>query len=122
MCVSIRALSAVFGVVFILAGIAGYVPALTPDGNLLGYFEVDSMHNIVHLVSGAIALLAYYKSEYARLYFRIFGIIYGVVAVIGFANSGNLFLMHVNMADNWLHLVIALVALYIGFLYKRAAD
>ncbi len=118
---AIRVLSALFGIAFVLAGIAGFLPNFVTDGKLLGIFEVDSMHNMVHLLSGVIALLAASRSSYARLYFQIFGILYGIVAVVGFVRGGDLFMMHVNMADNILHLVIAVVALYIGFVFKKSA-
>ena len=52
---AVRVLSVIFGLAFLAAGIAGYVPSLVPGGNLFGYFEVDSMHNVVHILSGVIA-------------------------------------------------------------------
>ncbi|MEI9966231.1 MAG: DUF4383 domain-containing protein [Candidatus Moraniibacteriota bacterium] len=46
----------------------------------------------------------------------MFGIVYGLVAVLGFIlPSPILGLIEVNMADNLLHVVLALVFLYIGF-------
>src|SRR3712207_3919599 len=51
----------IFGVFFIIAGIGGFVPGLAPshgDGNMLfGIFMVGPVHNIIHLASGAAALL-----------------------------------------------------------------
>lgn len=117
---TLRMLSLLFGIGFLAAGILGFVPAVTPDGYLLGIFEVDSMHNLVHVVSGVIALIAASSVVYARWYFRIFGIIYALVTIAGFVLSGDLYLMHVNFADNILHLVIAVIALYLGFIYKSA--
>ncbi len=54
---------------------------------------------------------------YTRLYFKIFGIFYGLVAILGFFRH-DLYLMHVNTADNFLHVGIALVSLYLGFAAK----
>ena len=45
-----------FGVIFVLVGLAGYVPALTPDGKLLGVFAVNGAHNLVHVLTGVIAV------------------------------------------------------------------
>lgn len=115
---ALRSVALVFGIGFLAAGILGFVPAFTPGGNLLGYFEVDSMHNIVHIASGVIALFACSSAIYAKWYFRIFGILYGIAAIAGFVRAGDLYMMHVNMADNILHLVIAVIALYLGFVYK----
>lgn len=108
-----KAITIVFGIILIVVGILGFIPALTPDGKLLGYFQVDTIHNVVHLVTGVIALFA--AADYAKLYFKVFGFIYLIVAIAGFLLAGNLMLFHVNMADNILHLVIAAVALFLGF-------
>lgn len=114
----LRIMAILFGVAFIAAGIMGFFPMFMIDGNLLGLFEVNSMHNIIHISSGIVALLCSFHTQAARWYFIIFGIVYGLVAIIGFANSGNLFMMHVNMADNLLHTGIALISLWLGFIYK----
>ena len=65
-------------------GILGFVPQITPDGHLLGIFHVNTAHNLVHIVSGIIALMAGLAAEHtSRLYFRWFGVVYGLVALIG---------------------------------------
>jgi hypothetical protein len=114
----IRIMSAVFGVAFIGAGVAGYLPQFTTDGMLLGIFEVNSMHNMIHIASGVVALLAALNTRFARLYFQIFGLVYAATAVAGVLRNGDLFGMHVNMADNYLHAGISVISLYLGFLYK----
>lgn len=107
-----------FGFVLLAMGIMGFIPGLTPDDHLLGVFHVDPLHNLVHLGSGVVALWAGYTSRRAsRMYFQVFGIIYGLVAIMGFLAGDNdvLGLMANNTADNWLHVVIAGSALLIGF-------
>ena len=116
---SVRKLAVIFGVAFIAAGIAGFIPGLVTDGNLLlGIFEIDGMHNGVHLLSGIIALASATQFSYARLYFQVFGVIYTIVALLGFITDGNM-MMHMNMADNLLHLVIGIASLYIGFVLSK---
>jgi hypothetical protein len=115
---TLKVVFVIFGLGFVVAGIAGFVPSLVTDGNLFGILEVDWMHNLVHLVSGLLAFYVAFNLDYAKLYFKVFGVIYAVVTIVGFVNGGNVFLMHVNMADNFLHLVIAIVALYVGFIFK----
>ncbi|SRR5579883_2493052 len=114
----IRIIAVLFGIAFIGAGIAGFLPQFTVDGLLLNIFEVDSMHNIVHIVSGVIAIMAATSFKYAKLYFEIFGIIYLFVALLGFWRNGDLFMMHMNLADNILHVVIGVIAVYLGFSAK----
>lgn len=104
-----------FGIGFIFAGVAGFIPAASPDGYLFGIFEVNTMHNIVHLVSGVLAIMAATSLKWTKLYFLIFGVVYTLVAILGFARNGDLFMMHVNMADNFLHLGIGIVSIYLAY-------
>jgi hypothetical protein len=119
----------IFGVFFIIAGIGGFVPALAPshgDGSMLfGIFMVGPVHNIVHLASGAAALFcAFAGAGAARKYFQIFGVVYLLVALIGFVygNSPIMGVMEHNTADIGLHIVIAAAALYLGFVGGRDTD
>src|SRR5215218_4557289 len=99
-----------FGIVFLLVGILGFIPAVAPNQMLLGIFHVNAAHNVVHLLSGAVALGCGLASVAAsRLYFRIFGVVYGLVAILGFVqgNTNLLGLISNNMPDVWLHVAIA---------------
>ena len=113
-----------FGVVLLLAGLAGYVPALTPDGKLLGVFAVNGAHNIVHILTGVIALaIALASPANMANFFKVFGVVYALVAVLGFF-SGDQPLLGIiahNAADMWLHVLIAAVTLWIGFGMKEPA-
>lgn len=110
-----RFFAILFGIAFIFAGVAGFMPAFTTNGALLGIFEVDTMHNIVHIVSGVIAIMAATSFKLTRLYFLIFGIAYTITAIVGFARGGDLFIMQVNTADNFLHLGIGVISLFLGY-------
>lgn len=113
----VKPLAMVLGVVLTLVGIAGFFV----EGSLL-WFEVDPLHNIVHILSGVIGLVAASTSEgYARMYLIVFGIVYAVVAVLGFATGGVLGLLSVNDADNYLHAAIAVVCLVVGFGSQKSA-
>lgn len=113
----IRILAVLFGIVFIFIGVAGYgvMPQFVENGLLLGYFEVDTLHNLVHIVSGVIAIMAATSFKLSKLFFILFGLFYAVIAGIGFWHQGDLYVIHVNMADNYLHAGIAVIALLIGF-------
>jgi hypothetical protein len=108
----------IFGIVFLLVGVLGFVPGSTTGEMPLGIFHVNAVHNIVHVLSGAVALISGLMSTAAaRMYFRVFGIVYALVAILGFLIGNGLLLGLIsnNMADTWLHVVIALVALALGF-------
>jgi hypothetical protein len=115
----IKAAALLFGIVFLLIGILGFVPAVTPDnGMLLGIFHVNTAHNIVHLASGVVFLLCGMAGAGpSRTFFQIFGIIYAVVAVLGFYYGDNALLGIIsnNTADTWLHVVLTVVMLFLGF-------
>lgn len=114
----LRIIAVIFGIVMLAVGVLGFVPSLVPGGLLLGFFEVNVIHNLVHIATGLVALAAGQSDAYAKLFFQIFGIIYGIVTVLGFVLNGNLMLMHVNTLDNFLHLGITIIALYLGFIFK----
>lgn len=106
----------ILGIVLVLVGIAGFFV----NGTLL-VFQVDTVHNIVHLLSGVVAIGAASSSEsYSRMYLIVFGLVYGVVTLVGFLNGGDILgLFQVNDADNYLHAAIAVVSLGVGFGSKK---
>ena len=117
----VQKLAWVFGIVFAAIGVLGFVPGVTSaDGHLLGIFEVDALHNVIHLVTGLVFLAVAWKyNEYAKISFKVFGVVYGLVTVLGFISGGSVLgLISVNLADNVLHLLVAAVALYAGFMMK----
>lgn len=106
----------ILGIVLVLIGVAGFFV----DGTLI-VFQVDTIHNIVHILSGVIGIAAASSGEsYSRMYLIVFGLVYGVVTVIGFVNGGDILgLFQVNDADNYLHAAIAVVSLGVGFGSKK---
>lgn len=112
-----------FGIVFLAVGILGFVPGVTTTGAdgmpmLLGIFMVNTAHSCVYIASGVIFLLAAMSGAgAARLWFQIFGLVYAVVAVLGFMTPNGLLLGLIsnNPADTWLHVVLAVAMLAIGF-------
>lgn len=106
----------VFGFLFLVVGVLGFIPAATPDGHLFGIFHVNVLHNLIHVVTGVVALLAatYGKS---KLFFQVFGVVYLVVALLGFyfGNAPIFGLVANNFADTVLHLVTGAFAAFVGF-------
>ncbi len=108
----VKPLTGILGIVLLLVGIAGFfVPGM------LLFFEVDTVHNVVHIASGLVGLFAFNSSQSSsRLFLIVFGLVYGVVTVVGFAMGGDILgLFHVNDADNYLHLAISAACLVVGF-------
>lgn len=122
---AIRLIATVFGAVYVLVGLAGFVPALvtgsappdmpSADGNLLGIFPINMVHNLVHIVIGAALLYGATQTPRAIAVSRIVGIVYLVVALAGVVLPDFFGLMPIGGADIFLHLVTAAILLYIGF-------
>lgn len=114
-------LAKVFGAVFIIVGILGFIPPVAPNEMLLGIFHVNAAHNLVHILSGVAALALSSSVQGSRLFFRVFGIVYGLVAILGFMipHGHILGLISNNPADTWLHVAIASASIFLGFFYKE---
>jgi hypothetical protein len=110
-----KTLSKVFGVVFLVIGVLGFF-----NDPLLGLFEVDTVHNIAHIVLGLVLLAAPGVGA-----LRGVAVVYLVLAVLGFLmvdGDGELLgLVHVNAADNWLHLVLAVLLFGASFAHADSA-
>ena len=117
-------LSLLFGAVFLLIGILGFVPGVTNDQNLLlGIFQVGPLQNLIHILSGVAALVAATSEAYGKLYFKIFGVVYTIVAIVGIVQGDTVLgLFAVNAAENILHVVLAVVFLAVGFGLPAGGD
>ena len=119
----VKTLGMLFGIVFLAVGILGFVPGISasgPDGMpmLLGIFMVNTAHSIVHIASGTVFLIASMSGAgAARLWFQLFGIVYAIVAVLGFRTPNGMLLGVIsnNPADTYLHVGLAVAMLLIGF-------
>lgn len=112
----VKSITWILGIVLLLVGILGFV-----NNPILGIFQVDTIHNAIHILSGIVALIAVSSSEsYARLYLIVFGIVYALVTILGFMSGTDVLgLFVVNQADNYLHAAIAVVCLGVGFSAKK---
>lgn len=100
----------IFGVVFLLIGLLGFM-----QDPILGIFEVDGLHNGIHLISGILAFAFAFMNEGPRKSFaKIFAIVYALVAILGFV-SNSVLGMEMNTADNFLHILLAIGFAYIGW-------
>lgn len=119
----------VLGVVYLAVGVLGFF--LTGfegfadpnrDEYLLGIFEINPLHNVVHLLVGAALLGGGLKdAAAARGVLVLVGVVYLIVGVAGFFlidTDANI--LSLNQADNWLHIGTAIVAL--GVVAAAKAD
>lgn len=116
--VFLRGMALIFAIVFLLLGILGFIPALTPNHVLFNFFSVGIFLNIFYILIGLLALSASGSMIYARLFFKFFGVIFAAIAIWGFATNGELRLVLTSISDSFFYLLAAIIALYLGFTSK----
>lgn len=116
-----RLIATVFGAVYLLVGLLGFavtsgIGFFATEGNNLIVFEVNPLHNVIHLAIGAALLYAGLKSAaVARTVNAGVGAVYLLVGVVGlFLLSSPLNIIALNGADNVLHLASAVLLLGVG--------
>ena len=109
-----RTVSYVFGAVLAVVGLWGFV-----QNPVLGIFAANTLHSLVHLATGVVLLgVAAWWASSSTLALKVFGVVYAVLAVLGFVVGGEtiLGLVDNSVADNILHTALALVFLWAGFM------
>jgi hypothetical protein len=115
------------GAALLVAGLAGFLADASFDtgdgiegGSLIG-FEVNGIHNLVHVASGLLLLAAFRRRDTARAVAIAFGATYALVALIGLIDGDDVLgLLPINSADNALHVGLALIGLVLGLVSRNA--
>jgi hypothetical protein len=122
-----RLLATVFGAVYVLVGLAGFAVtgfgdfAGTHTGDKLIVFEINPLHNIVHLAIGALLLLASRAVSTAKGANTLVGAVYLLVGIVGlFILDSSANILSLNSADNVLHLASAIVLLGVGLSQEKS--
>jgi Domain of unknown function (DUF4383) len=127
-----KAFALILGVVFLAVGVLGFVPAAVQpysgpalsfdknQGDLLGLFPVNLLHNCVHLLFGVLGVMAFMSGSAAsKTFAQVVGVAYILLAILGAVpvdivrTTFGFIPIHGN--DIWLHALIGVVASYVGF-------
>ena len=115
----------VFGVVYTLVGIAGFFVSeefVSEDDNLLLGFQVNHLHNIVHLLIGLALIAASRRHDTARGANLAIGATYLLLGVLGpLIDDTAVDVIALNGADNGLHLVSGLLLVAVAVLADKDA-
>lgn len=132
-----RAVALTLGIVFLLIGIAGFIPAfmqlpgdapvtgvLVPRlsfsdgyGHLFGIFPTNYLHNAVHIVVGLLGIAAATSFSGSLVYNQGFAVMYVAIALMGLlpATNTTFGLMPIYGNNVWFNALTAIAAGYVGF-------
>jgi MFS-type transporter involved in bile tolerance (Atg22 family) len=130
----IQQVAGVVGAVFLLVGIAGFIPGVTTNlysglpfagheasAELLGIFKVSVLHNLVHILFGVAGLALSRSFGGARAFLLGGGAIYLVLWLYGLVidQASAVNFVPINTADNWLHFVLGIAMVGLGLALGR---
>jgi len=121
------------GIVFLAVGVLGFIPGITTgygdmnfigedsEAKLLGLFQVNVVHNLVHLLFGIVGIALARTWSGARTFLIGGGIVYGVLWIYGIVIdlSSEANFVSMNTADNWLHLGLSVGMIGLGLVLSR---
>lgn len=123
------------GIVYVAIGVMGFVPSLVSPpssfdsavdslevlsgyGALLGLFPVNTAHNIIHIVTGLLGIVAAISLDSSRLFAGQLGIYYGLLSIMGLFPVLNTFfgLFPIFGLNVYLNGLTSLLGIYFGFI------
>jgi Domain of unknown function (DUF4383) len=115
----------VAGVALLGAGLIGFIagnPIASEDPDAL--FRVNAAHNVVHLVTGALALAIAFGTRGMDLGNATigFGVLYAAVALLLLVDPTMFGLFEdapANAADHVLHIALAVVSIAVGYMARQ---
>jgi len=124
-----QTIAMLIGLVFIAVGLLGFIDnPIIGDGEEV-IFHADTKHNMVHIVSGILFFLfAMAGYQTARRFIILFGVVYLLIGIVGLVQIGDegmtkvLGFLHVNGADNYLHIGLGVLIILLGFAAQKPAD
>jgi len=122
----------IVGAVFLLVGILGFIPGITQNvgdltfasrdsrTELFGIFHVSVLLNVVHILFGAVGLIAARQDVASETYLIAGGAIYLLLWLYGVViQQGSDAKLAVDNEDNWLHLVLGVGMIALGYALTR---
>lgn len=130
---AIQKTALIVGIVFLLVGIAGFIPGLTQnidqlhgagvhsEAMLFGVFQVSVLHNAVHLLFAVAGIAAAVRAVPSRRFLIWGGVVYIALWVFGLfaVHAPDVNVVPLNEADNWLHFGLAIGMILLGLVVGR---
>src|SRR5215210_2262100 len=124
-----QSLAALLGAVFLAVGVLGFIPGITThygdmafagddsSSKLIGIFQVSVLHNIVHVFFGLSGLALARTWDGARTCLIGGGVVYLLLWLLGLVGGADW--VPTNSADDWLHFVLGISMIGLGFVTTR---
>lgn len=117
---TVQTVALIFGAIYLAVGIIGFLPFLggsvtMTNTKLLGLFNINLLHNLVHVVIGIAGLAAVTSLPNSRRFCQVVGVILLLLGVLGVVVANPLGLLYIGGLDIALHLVTGAVLAYFGF-------
>jgi hypothetical protein len=123
-----ESLAGLFGMAFVVAGVAGFVPGVVDHyeqlgwwkngsgAQLLGVFQVSILRNLAYIGFGTLGLLMARTPASARAYLSGGGAVVLALGVYGLLinRTGDANVVPVDRADDWLHIGVGIAMTYAG--------
>ena len=121
-----RTAALAIGIIFIVVGLLGFIDNPIVGSSEKAMFHADTVHNMVHIISGLLfVLVGMAAPASASTVMIIFGIVYLLIGIVGITSVGEngmakiLGFLHVNAADNYLHIALGIVIALAGMITRR---
>jgi len=116
----LQTVALLFGAIYLAAGILGFLPflggsATMTNSALFGLFNINLLHNVVHVVIGIAGLAAAASVANSRTFCQVVGVVLLLLGVLGVFVANPLGLLYIGGLDIALHLVSGAVLAYFGF-------
>ncbi|MBX4192207.1 DUF4383 domain-containing protein [Candidatus Parcubacteria bacterium] len=107
-----RTIAYIFGAILTIVGIWGFV-----QNPVFGLFQSNMAHSVVHLLTGLVLLFLAWSNT-PRVGLKIFGVVYALIAIVGFIIAGDTIfgLIDNSVSDSILNTLLAIVFLWAGFM------
>ena len=123
---TVQRVALIFGVVFILVALLGFLTdggtrmGTEDPGLVLNLFPVNVLHNVVHLLFGIWGVAASRSWGASKTYCQAGGVIYIVLTILGLVAPDLGGLIPIGGNDVWLHALLGIALAYFGFTAREA--
>ena len=121
---TVQRVAQIFGWIFVLVAVWGFfvsggsMEAGMDAPAILGLFPVNVLHNLAHLILGLWGIVASRSFGGAKTYAQIVGILYLLLAVLGFVDPTGFGLIPLGGGNIALHTVLGIILAGVGFTAK----